>query len=183
MAIWRNTSNSYGIVSVCFHWLIALLISAMLALGWGREYAPTTWRPIIMDIHKFTGILILALVFFRIIWKLATPQPELPASLSKFYKLLAHAGHWALYFMMFAMPISGWAMISASGKTVYFLDLIALPPLMQKNLPWRAFLENLHSVMAFMLAGLIVEHIAAALLHHYVFKDDVLRRMLRSKTP
>ena len=85
--------------------------------------------------------------------------------------------------MMFAMPISGWAMISASGKTVYFLDLIALPPLMQKNLPWRAFLENLHSVMAFMLAGLIVAHIAAALLHHYVFKDDVLRRMLRSKTP
>ena len=174
---WRNTSRAYGAISLSLHWLMALLIFFMFALGWGREFVPGVWKPIMMDAHKFIGILILTLVLFRLGWRLYTPPPPLPDKHSKLYAIAAHIAHGALYFFLFAMPISGWAMMSVSGRPVYVLDIISLPPLLNKSPLLVPMLKDSHEFMAYGFAALITAHTAAALFHHFILKDGIFLRI------
>jgi cytochrome b561 len=178
MSLWRNSPTNYGAISLVFHWLMALLVLIMLGLGWGRYYVPRTWTPWMMDLHKSLGIIILVLVFARVLWRMYEQIPPLPREFTKSEKLIAHVAHYSLYLFMLAMPLSGWLMMSAMGRNPSFFGFIDLPALIEKSPAWVPFLKNVHGLMAYGFAGLITVHVLAAFFHHFIRKDDILRRML-----
>ena len=93
-------------------------------------------------------------------------------------QLAAHAGHFVLYALMFAIPLSGWLMSSARGiQTIYF-KVLPIPDLLSKDKELAVFFGDMHSILSVLLVVVILGHVAAALKHHYFDKDDVLTRML-----
>lgn len=175
----KNTDQSYGTVAKGFHWLIALLIIGMIAMGFimvGLNMSPDKIK--IIGWHKSTGITILILASIRLGWKMANTSPLLPDSMKIVEKWLAHAGHAMLYLLMFAMPLTGWIMSSAAGFPVSVFGLFTLPNLVAPDNTLKAQMIDLHEMLAWVLIVMITLHVLAALLHHFYHKDNVLVRML-----
>ena len=112
----------YDPVAVTLHWFIAISIILMIPLGLFMEDLPIAIRFDAFVFHKSLGITVLALSIFRLIWRLLNPPPALPDSMTPLEKFSANAVHWVLYFLMIAMPLTGWLMVSASNKfpTMFF---------------------------------------------------------------
>lgn len=104
--------------------------------------------------------------------------PLLPNTLKKMEKLLAHLGHWLLYALIIAMPLSGWVMSSASGFPVSVFGWFVLPDLVAPDMSLKALMLDVHEYMAYAIIALVSVHVLAALLHHFYYKDNVLLRML-----
>ncbi len=155
----------------------------MIALGLIMEDLPISIRFDAYAFHKSLGITVLALSVFRLIWRLLNPPPALPGNLKPYERLLAKATHWLFYFLIIAMPLSGWLMVSASRKypTVYFwlteVPFIPMPAGIDAKLT-AEMLGDIHGILANGAIVLIVLHVGAALKHHYILKDSVLVRML-----
>ena len=179
----ETASTRYDRVAIALHWTIAAMIISMLALGLVMEDLPITIKFSAYTLHKSIGITVLALSIFRLIWRLMNPPPALPDTMKAHEKLLAHVAHWALYFLMIAMPLSGWLMVSASRKypTVFFwLGEVPFIPMPQGADPkaTAGLFHEAHELLANGAIALILLHVAAALKHHLVNKDTVLTRML-----
>jgi cytochrome b561 len=157
---------------------MALLVFAMLGLGWGRTFAPGIWKPLITQAHVITGMLLLILLPVRLCWRFYDKPPALLESLLPVQKLAAHAMHILLYILLFVMPLSGWLMLSAMGRKPSFLGVFELPPLLQKTPSLVPVLKSLHGLMAQGFAVFVILHLAAGLLHHFVHRDETLTRML-----
>ena len=169
----------YNCVSRLLHWVIALLILGLLAVGLymaDMDFSPFSVK--LYGLHKATGIAVLALVIFRVIWRLKHTPPPLPESLPERDKRLAGVAHLALYILMFVMPISGWAMSSSYGFPVSFFGLFTLPNISPADKELAHTFHEIHEVAAYALMGIIALHILAALYHGVVRKDGVLQRML-----
>ncbi len=173
----------YDRVAVFLHWTIALLIIVMLILGLTMGDYPTKYKFLAYNLHKSTGITILALSLVRLYWRFTHKAPPLPDHMSGFEKFAAKATHWFFYFLILAMPLSGWIMVSADAKfpTVFF-TLFEVPqfplPLAYDTHATHETFEGLHYWLAIIAIGLIVLHVGAALKHHFINHDAVLRRML-----
>jgi cytochrome b561 len=128
--------------------------------------------------HKSVGITILALALIRLLWRWANPTPTLPDTLKPYERSLAQFTHAALYGLLFAMPISGWLMSSARGFPVSWFGFFQLPDLVPKNKALYDWMLTTHDALAWTLGVIVALHVAAALKHHYLLKDDTLRRML-----
>ncbi len=176
-------SLRYDPIAVTLHWLIALLIIGMLALGFLMEDFPGSIRPLAYTLHKSTGITILALSLFRLVWRLLNPPPALPAAMPRHLKLAAKATHWLFYVLILAMPLSGWLMVSASQKypTVFFwigeVPFIPMPTGIDGKATAHMF-GDYHLWFAYSTLLLLALHLGAALKHHFVDRDTVLTRML-----
>lgn len=175
-------SASYTAVAKTLHWLIAAAIIFMIILGYCFDYIPRgETRFYFIQLHKSIGISILLLSFVRLAWRLTHHAPPLPASMPVWEQRAAHVGHVFLYVMMIGVPLSGWAMVSASPMhipTILFGLMLwpAMPGAGQLNNFIN--LDDLHAVAAYTLGALAVGHAAAALKHHFVSRDDVLLRMV-----
>ena len=177
----------YDPIAISLHWLIALAFLSMLAIGFVMEDLPLTdpWKFPLFQFHKSLGFTILALVAVRILWRLTHTPPALPDDMPAWEKWSAEATHWVLYAILFAMPLSGWIIVSHSAyniPTLYF-GLFEIPHLSGADLGYsKKQIEQaahlFHEVLAFSACGLIALHAGAALRHHFVLKDTVLRRML-----
>ena len=173
----------YDPVAVTLHWLIALSIIAMIPLGFFMGDLPMSIRFDAYALHKSIGITVLALSIFRLIWRLMNPPPALPLTMSASEKFLAQSAHWFLYFLIVAMPLSGWLMVSAAPKypTVYFwtgeVPFIPMPPDIDAKATAR-FFAIYHQRFAYGALFLIIVHVGAALKHHFINRDTVLLRML-----
>jgi cytochrome b561 len=128
--------------------------------------------------HKSVGITILALVILRLAWRAVNEHPALPGNLKPYERTLARLTHLALYVLLFAMPLTGWTMSSARGFPVSWFGFFTLPDLVPKSRPLYDALVMTHQTLAWFLFAVVALHVAAALKHHFVHKDDVLRRML-----
>lgn len=175
---WRNTPERYGCISQCLHWLMACLIIAMVIMGLLLDEVPGPYKPAAFMIHKSTGISLLALVVIRLGWRLANPPPPLPESMPKKHRLGAHAVHGLLYVLMFAMPLSGWLMSSAFGRSVTWFDMFTIPDLVGKDKDIADFFAGAHELLGNWIIAIVGIHVAAGLYHHFKLKDDVLKRML-----
>ena len=189
MAIAANTRTRYGTVAMTLHWLIAALVLTNLYLGLSFDYYPKGDATLfqVVQIHKSIGLTVLTLSILRLLWRLVNPVPPLPAGMRPLMKFLAHATHFLLYFLIIAIPLSGWAMVSASRlglSTRYFglfdwpnIGFLAGMPLDQKNLLRHDF-HAIHAYLAWSAIVLVVLHVSAALYHQFFRRDDVLKRML-----
>lgn len=175
----RNNHEKYGAIAKCFHWVMALAILAMLVIGFkmtGLPMSPDKFR--VYGIHKSIGALILIATFLRLFWRFINMVPELPADMPTWQKLGAHGLHVALYILMFVMPLSGWLMSSAAGFQVSVFGWFLLPNLIAPDAGLRALLGIAHEILAYAIIALVGLHILAALKHHFIDKDTILRRML-----
>jgi cytochrome b561 len=175
----RNTTARWGALSQAFHWLIVALVITQVTLAKFAEGLPIGVEKLAtLARHKSVGITILILAALRLLWRWANPVPVLPPTLKPYERRIAHFTHGALYALLFAMPISGWAMSSARGFSVSWFGLVQLPDFVGKSRSLYETLHDVHETFAYMLGAVALLHIAAALKHHFVLHDDVLRRML-----
>jgi cytochrome b561 len=166
----------YSGVVIAFHWIIALLVIVNLAVGLLHDAVPAlrSWMPG----HKAIGVTILFLTAGRLAWRLAHRAPPLPASTPAWEKGLAHATHWTLYALLVLMPLSGWAMVSGTDKRrpLDWFGLFDIPYLPVSTAIGGAAHEA-HELLGWLMLGLVVLHVAAALRHHLILRDGVLARM------
>jgi cytochrome b561 len=188
--MFRNTASRFGLVAIVLHWTIALLVFIMLALGniMGALASTDPLRAVLLDLHKLTGLTILALVLVRIVWRLANPVPVLPISMKSWQRICARLSHYTLYALTVLIPLTGWALVSARVQTPILmlfdrLPVPALPVLKYFDSGAKAVVLfwQVHDVLGGLLVLLILIHIAAAMRHHFVLSDDVLRRMMTAR--
>lgn len=176
----------YTPTAIALHWLVAIIIIGNLAFGLymvDLPVSPTKLR--YLSYHKWTGITVLLLSAARLLWRLWHPAPPLPESMKPWEKKGAHLSHVLLYVLFFASPVTGWLFSSAAGyKTVYFA-VLPIPDLLGKNKEVADVLRIVHHWINYLLAAVIAVHAAAALKHHFIDRDEVMRRMLpnRKKAP
>ncbi len=175
----RNTPARWGGVAQALHWGMAGLILAMFALGLAAANWPLS--PAKLELfwwHKSLGMLILALVLVRLLWRLTGPVPAPPPGTTPLERWAAAAAHGALYLLMVLMPVSGWVINSAAGFPFEVFGLVPLPSIVPKDPDLQGTAEAVHGALFLVLAALVVVHVAAALRHHRVRGNNVLRRML-----
>lgn len=174
----HNTPEKFGIVSKTLHWLVAVLIIAAWIVGYYALRLPND-EPAkfeLFDLHKSVGMVVLMLVIIRLSWSLYDGTPKFLGR-SRVLKYLANAVHYLLYAFMFVQPLSGWAMSSAAGYTPTFFGLFTFPDLVAKNPGTVETYVDIHNTSAYILLFLFILHVVGALAHHFIFKDNTLRRM------
>jgi cytochrome b561 len=174
----KNTEQRFGMAAITLHWLMAILLISLLALGLYMTRIPISALKLkLYGWHKELGVLALMLVTLRLGWRLGNITPTL-SELPYWEKLAARSVHWIFYALMFAMPISGWLITSAAGLPVSFFGLFVLPNLIAPNEELRHLFAKIHEYLAYGLIAAICGHVVAALKHHFIDKDDIFRRML-----
>jgi cytochrome b561 len=163
-------------LSRILHWVMAAMIAAMLLIGLGMVASLANYHSL-LSIHRPLGILVLALVAIRLVNRLFNPPPPLPTGMPAWQRLAAHASHVLLYALMFALPLVGWAMLSAGGYPVALYGPLQLPPIAPQDPALFATLRTTHTVLAFLLLATVLAHLAAALMHALIFRDDVFPSM------
>ncbi|HKT29169.1 cytochrome b [Dyella sp.] len=159
------------------HWLMAIMIVSMLFIGVGLVASVSERHAWLLAIHKPLGIAILVLAVIRLIVRLRNPPPPLPADLPAVQKLAAYASHYLLYALMIAMPLVGWAMLSAGGYPVMLSPSLRLPPIFPANAAAFAVLRYAHAWLAALLFLTFLAHLGAALYHGLIRRDGVLSSM------
>ncbi|MFW0765933.1 cytochrome b/b6 domain-containing protein [Trabulsiella odontotermitis] len=159
------------------HWLMAAAILAMLFIGVAMVATVSSLHGLLVAIHKPLGLMILVLVVVRLGLRFSTATPPLPDSLPAWQRVAAHASHWALYAMMLAQPLIGWAMLSAAGYPITLGGSFVLPPILPVSNDSYAILRPLHSLVALALFATVMLHLAAALRHALILRDGVFQSM------
>jgi cytochrome b561 len=175
-----SSRSSFTLPQRLLHWLMAICIVAMLFIGVGMVSTVSPTHLALLGVHKPLGIAILVLVVLRLIVRLTSGAPALPADLPAVMKLGAHLSHVALYGLMFAMPLLGWAMESAGSYPVMLCPGFELPPIVAPNPQLYTVLHTAHVGLAYCFFLLVLAHLAAALFHGLVRRDGVFSAMVRS---
>lgn len=175
----RNTDSQWGAVAKAFHWSVAVFIFAEFFLGWfATNMALSPAKLNLFVWHKSIGLLILLAVALRVGWRLANPVPRPPASTPGWQHAASRGDHLAQYALMLALPFSGWIIDSAANIPFRVFWLFPLPHLAGPSKSLEELAKNVHAGISIGLASLIALHTGAALWHHWIARDDVLRRML-----
>jgi cytochrome b561 len=133
--------------------------------------------------HKWAGVTAFVLLLARVAWRVTHKPPALPDTMSTIMRLAAHTGHGVLYLLMLAIPLSGWLMSSAKGFQTVWFGILPIPDLLEKNRELGNTLVQVHKTLNILLILILATHVAAALKHHFIDRDDVLRRMLHVRHP
>ena len=174
----KNTETSYGSVAKAFHWLLLLMLGFLIVAGNFLASMPKGPEKLqAAGMHKSFGLLVLALILLRLIWRLINVTPKDPEGTPAIQNFLAHAMHWALYVLMFAQPLAGILMSQAAGYPVSFFGLFELPVLIDKDPSLAQFFRSAHGTVWVLLVLAVIGHAGAGLYHHFIRKDDVLKRM------
>lgn len=174
----KNSAAQYGSVSKFFHWLIFILVFLMIAIVF-LAVSGLFSKPIVgelFDIHKVTGLVILILVILRLLWALSNQWPQINRPSWEIY--LARFVHAILYLLLLAMPIVGWIGVTAAGFPPEIFGYKLFFPGITENKALADSLLDAHVVMAWILIILLGLHIVASFKHHFIHKDDILKRML-----
>ncbi|MGB0506328.1 MAG: cytochrome b [Pikeienuella sp.] len=189
----RNSADSWGWLARLLHWTIAGIVLFLLGLGiymtriMPEMKASTSEIVAQFQVHKSWGFTVFVLVVLRLIWRAVNPTPELPAAMSRAERFLAKAGHLSIYALLFAIPITGWLMVSSSpfqdfGIPNKVFGLFDMPdPFVPGDKDISALFSDIHFACVIALTVVLVGHIGAALKHHFIERDNVLRRMITGR--
>lgn len=175
-----NPPRHFNLLARLLHWSMALAILSMLFVGAGMVVS-LRHREFLLDLHRPLGLAILLLAIVRLANRLRHAPPPLPDDLPRFQVWAAKASHWALYALMLAMPLVGWAMLSAGAYPVELVKGVNLPAIMPHSPVAYGFLRPLHGVLAYVLFALILAHLGAALYHAWIRRDGVFEQMARGE--
>jgi cytochrome b561 len=171
-------AESYTPVARALHWATAALVLPMVPLGFVLlDLPPGRIQNVAFDVHRSIGVVLFPLVLARLLYRMKHPAPPLPPTMPRWQAGAAHAVHGLLYLLLLANPLVGWWGTSAYGAPINVFWLFELPPLVAKDEGLGKAVLYWHSWVGIALATLVVVHIGAALQHHLVQKDGVLRRM------
>jgi cytochrome b561 len=175
----RNTPERWGLVSMAFHWLLAIAILGMIGIGLYMVDMPrgrAQWE--LYALHKSIGITILVLVALRLAWRLYAGAPKPLPGTPRWQHLAASATHWLLYALMLAMPLSGWLYNSASNFPLQWFGQFNLPALTGPDPELKELARSLHRWGYYLIGALVLLHSGAAIKHHLFDRDRTLLRML-----
>ena len=190
--------KTYTHTAIALHWIIALLIFTGFGLGLTMtEMAFSPDKLKFYSWHKWIGITVFSLAALRLLWRLSHPAPPLPGTMRAWQMRAARASHGLLYFLFFAIPISGWLFSSAKGIPTVYLGLIPLPDLLNKDIgeivliaanaekPFTVaeLLRLTHKTLNYSMGALIILHIAAAIKHYAIDRDEVVTQMIPALKP
>lgn len=178
----KNDESRYGVVAQLFHWAVVVLIIVQFILAKRADALPLGPAKIgVLAQHKSVGITILGLVLLRLVWRWLNVVPAEPSAVPTWQRLGARISHVALYILLLVTPVVGWLMSSARNFPVSWFGLVTLPDFIAPSKPAYELLHETHELLAQVLFWLALLHIAAALKHHFIDRDNVLRRMLPVK--
>ncbi len=176
--------DQFGTVAKVLHWTTFLLLLGSFGVGLNMVDLPLSPRKLqVYSWHKWVGVTVFLITILRLGWRCANPAPPFPDSMPRRQRTAARLSHATLYALLVVMPVSGWLMSSALGIPTVYFGLVPLPDLVAPDRALGQSLIELHHLLALTLAILISVHIAAALYHHFVLRDDIARRMLPFMTP
>jgi cytochrome b561 len=178
----ENREDQYGAIALLLHWTMALLVIGLAALGLYMVALPdvgfNTTKITLVLYHKEFGVLAFVLLAMRLCWRVTQILPRLVESLPEWQKMIARFVQLCFYGLLAALPLSGYLMSSAAGIPVSFFGLGMLPDLVHRDEDLFHRYDSIHQWLAYLLIFLVLVHAAAALKHHFVSKDDSLRKML-----
>jgi len=174
----KNTNNTYGVVAKSFHWLLFLMLTFSIVAGNFLASLPKGAEKLqVAGMHKSFGVVLLMLILLRLVWRLINEIPRLPDETTAGEAFIAKAMHWGLYVLMFAQPLSGIMMSQAAGFPVSFFGFFELPVFLDKNPELAKTFLTIHGTVWILLVIAVIGHAGAALRHHFIKKDNVLKQM------
>ena len=184
----RNTAERFGLVAKTLHWLTLVLLIAAFTLAISMVNMPFSPRKLeFYSWHKWVGVTIFLLAVLRLAWRLTNPVPLQPHGMPRWQTRLAGLSHATLYAILIVMPVTGWIMSSALNLPVVYLGLIPIPSPFGVDRALGETMKVVHLSLAVALLVMVAIHALAALYHHLILRDDILRRMLpwpaRPRTP
>jgi cytochrome b561 len=169
----------YSTVAIALHWLIALALFGNLVVGfWMADLAISPLKLKVYSWHKWSGVTIFVLVLLRVLWRLTHRPPALPGSMPRWQVTASHVSHALLYLLTLSVPLTGWLYSSARGFQTVWFGVLPIPDLLGKDVHLADLLHDAHENLNLLMAALVIAHVAAALKHHFVDRDDVLRSMM-----
>lgn len=175
----KNDSSRYGAVAQLFHWIIVALVITQFVLASKAHDLPLGAAKLVtLAQHKSVGITILGLAVLRLLWRWLNPVPAAPTTTPRWQRLAGRVSHFLLYALLLIIPVLGWSMSSARNFPVSWFGLVTLPDFIEPSKPAYEFFHAAHEAAAKTLFVVALLHAAAALKHHFVDRDNVLRRML-----
>lgn len=178
----KNDLSRYGAVAQLFHWAIVALVITQFVLASKAHALPLGAAKVTtLAQHKSVGITILGLALLRLLWRLLNPAPAAPQTSPRWQRVAARVSHFLLYALLLIIPVLGWFMSSARNFPVSWFGLFTLPDFIEPSKPAYEFFHEAHETLAKTLFVVALLHAAAALKHHFIDRDNVLRRMLPLK--
>jgi len=180
-----NTAERYGLVSIALHWTMVLLLCGLLAMGLYMVELPDAGfdkrKVELILYHKELGLAAFAAAAIRLAWRAVNPLPALVGTLPYWQKVMARLVHLFFYSLMLALPISGLLMSSAAAIPVSAFGMFDLPDLVAPNEALFRRMILVHRWLGYSLVVLLGLHSGAALMHHFLMRDDTLKKMLSTK--
>jgi len=178
MALHARRNGRYDSVQIGLHWLTAALVIAAICLIWTVQLVPRgELRTTLLFLHRSCGVTIFVLAALRLSWRASHAVPPPPTGVPVWQQQAGSAVHWLLYALLIVMPVTGFIDAAANGHAVSYFFLFDLP-LLPENKPLAHLAGTIHETLQWVVYGGIVLHTAAALRHHFIIGDSVLRRML-----
>jgi cytochrome b561 len=175
-----NDKEHYGLVAILLHWLVALAVYGLFALGlWMRElgyYDP--WYQLGPWWHKGMGVMLFFVLLLRLGWRLVSHRPDHLPSHKPYERAVATLAHWLLYLLVFTVMISGYLISTADGRALEVFDWFAIPATLSGIDEQEDIAGKVHLYLAWSIVMLSLLHALAALKHHFFDHDQSLRRML-----
>jgi cytochrome b561 len=176
----RNDSQRFGAIALLLHWLVALAVIGLFALGFYMVdlgyYDP--WYRKGPDLHRSVGVLLFIVMTLRLGWRFISPPPAPLASHKPWEKISAHLTHWALYVLLFVAMVSGYLISSADGSSVAVFNWFSVPSVSGHQTGLEDTAGLIHYWATWAVIGLASMHALAAIKHHLLDRDDTLRRIL-----
>lgn len=171
-------NNKYSRSMRIIHWAMVALLLSMVAAGLTMVRSLEPWQLTLLTAHKGFGVLAAVLVVVRLVNRMFHKVPDLPQNMPQAQKLVAHASHIVMYILMLLLPVSGFLMQYFAGRPIDVFGLFRLPAAVEVAIKPFALFRELHGIFALLLVAVVCLHAAGALYHHWIKKDDVLKRML-----
>lgn len=172
-------AGQYNTPALVLHWATAPLVIGLLAVGlWMVGLEISRLKLVVYGWHKWIGLVVLAIVVIRLIWRALNRPPPLPATVAPWERRAAAIAHGLLYGLLLAMPLSGWAMTSAAGQPVIWFGVLRLPDIVGRDPALLEIFRGIHHWLSRLLLLTIALHVAAVIRHDVLRRDGILRRML-----
>lgn len=175
----KNQQSSYGWVSIAFHWVIAISVLSLFALGlWMVELDYySTWYHDAPNIHKSVGVLVVLTMLFRFLWNAFNPKPKsLEGSL--LLRAIAATVHLLFYVLVLLIGVSGYLISTGESQPIAVFNWFEIPVWFEPFQNQTDIAGEIHELLAFTLMGFVALHATAALKHQFLDKDNTLKRML-----